>query len=1729
MTERYGRLFASFWEWNDATYTVVNYGGSTALSAILSAEVTRKKSTMTRARFTLAAGDNWEQFVVEGRLCSLYQYDRVLNGDRHMGTFQVQKVREKHQLNGQHVIEVSGLGAEHLLTKYRHWTPIGAETIYATTLTTAAIAPWATTVAVGAPHGNDSVSLANNANFEVGDEIRIAMDNGDTFVGTITGVDPPGAPSPETVQFSPRIPYDAGVGKAVSGRKGRLVVASVAGMAQGQRVIVALNSGTHTTVIEDVNTAELSIEVRDGLTGAAAIGKSVQAYDYSEPATDDVEKIIAHATGWSAVFQNGTWHGSTDGTAHQPYGESAWDLLVATAEMTGDFFRCGPQSGYIPYKRVYWYRTADASGMTLRYRNTAAQVAADTEDVDTGVIHSLEREYEHDLITRVFPVASDGRISLGYCTATALAAAAADGFAVVISNDLYVPDYVEYSPGISRHGALAGSFRFGSVSLAKKASLAELQAAADGMLFQAMTTLKERQQREYWRGVLHTHRPLQPGQTVTLAEGGIDSPKSGTYYVLEVRDYLERGVIMTSVLLSREPEMRPTAMLALGRQLKATEQAFRRQQLLVDGDGSTTTIVGGEGTPTDHGLLTGLTDDDHPQYLLASGTRALAGNMAVGAGVTIDGVDISAHAADPNAHHAAVTGYDTGIEVVSGQAIRVGTGAAGAGLGLSAGVLSVNTAAASGTTISADTVQVLPVAAGGLELTASGLQVKRPTDSGVVRDSTGVYLSPSTLTAATTNAVSGSGHTHAVTAVSDGKATPAALLKVDANGDLTLRYLTGDKVRTPLIDTASGGLTLDPANATVSVDGNMSFTGGSRTVGTTTSDLVLAPANELTLDPGGDVVEVQSAATVRSAHWASGFLGTGWGIEYDGAADFRSIYADELHVAAFIADTARVAVGAEYITPSMALISRTFTIPAVSGTGTLYVEDAPGLNALPVFENGDWVLLRVVDHSGGGLVVANAWGQVSGYADDGDGEQHWTFTCRSTTVAGEPVGRGGVALDFGKSGDGWWWVTTLDPAGAPYAGISSWTGSDPYTEGNRTHRLRLGQLKGVSGVNEWGLYAGATAARRLRFSDLAAEIHGTRLSLYAGDGAQARVTAAEVRLYRNATDFVTLTPNADHSTENATSTAGTYYTEIDEGVGSPTAADYVANGTNTSGFVFVGLTNPATWGAIYAVTLRLAYAGNGFSNDTVRVYAQVFQADEITPLTGELLAVSLAGNSSATVTTNFPTPDQAATQAQWNAARLRIRWEYTINAADEAIRLDPQVPSIAVGAGVPTGYNAGDGIWFGRDAGAYKARIGAASGVGLRWTGSALEIRNSANAAVIELDGSGNSRFAGAMTIGTSGGIWQGTGTFASPTTGLKIWNDGGVGRLATYSGGTAQVAIDTSGRLTAGAGAVRLDATGLNVVAGSAASGGGEFKWRSSGGALFGSLDGWYSVGGEGYVQLKSFNPSSGVQLGAVELNTLSNGVKLLGHNGVTTALVLSAYYNTGTAKNEVKVAGELWVDGGIRAGYTLGTVNRGQIVSNFASEHSYNAMILMDVGTVAHGMTSVVDTATYGAMGKANSTNGGLLVQGFGEAYTGVQLNGYATTVSGAATNLAPVTLNALLKSGTAGSSVTSGNILAVMNAGAGQMLVKWNGDIYSNSSASVTVFDEYDDPALLRALSRELNPADVVRNEWDRFVEYNRADLEAAGILEGEMVNQTALGRLLTGAVWQLHSRLAALEGR
>lgn len=90
---------------------------------------------------------------------------------------------------------------------------------------------------------------------------------------------------------------------------------------------------------------------------------------------------------------------------------------------------------------------------------------------------------------------------------------------------------------------------------------------------------------------------------------------------------------------------------------------------------------------------------------------------------------------------------------------------------------------------------------------------------------------------------------------------------------------------------------------------------------------------------------------------------------------------------------------------------------------------------------------------------------------------------------------------------------------------------------------------------------------------------------------------------------------------------------------------------------------------------------------------------------------------------------------------------------------------------------------------------------------------------LIHLAVSGNATLEGVLGLGLNGGIYQGTGTFGTPTIGLKIWNDAGIGRFATYNAGAVQVSVNTTGQLTAGGGLVILDQSGVSIKSSSSFS----------------------------------------------------------------------------------------------------------------------------------------------------------------------------------------------------------------------------------------------------------------------------------------------------------------------
>lgn len=230
---------------------------------------------------------------------------------------------------------------------------------------------------------------------------------------------------------------------------------------------------------------------------------------------------------------------------------------------------------------------------------------------------------------------------------------------------------------------------------------------------------------------------------------------------------------------------------------------------------------------------------------------------------------------------------------------------------------------------------------------------------------------------------------------------------------------------------------------------------------------------------------------------------TAWAITAAGAADFRYIYTDELHAKSFIADLEQALAGGQIISKSVAELNSDFTLPAAGGAGTLVIKDLPSASGMAVFVSGDIVRLRQFSRAAGALTIADAWGVVSGFVNNGNGTQNWTFT-RSTGgnagTASGTINEKTLALDYGTTGNGFYEVNAIDGAygvNSPYSQIVTWA---THPQNGQTLRTRMGNLVGVTGATEYGLYAGdggvAAANKFVRISDVNFEVHNIGLQLY---------------------------------------------------------------------------------------------------------------------------------------------------------------------------------------------------------------------------------------------------------------------------------------------------------------------------------------------------------------------------------------------------------------------------------------------------------------------------------------------------------------------------------------------------------------------------------------------------------------------------------------------------------
>ncbi|RLC99126.1 MAG: hypothetical protein DRI46_10045 [Chloroflexi bacterium] len=1101
--------------------------------------------------------------------------------------------------------------------------------------------------------------------------------------------------------------------------------------------------------------------------------------------------------------------------------------------------------------------------------------------------------------------------------------------------------------------------------------------------------------------------------------------------------------------------------------------------------GSVVLIGGSPGAPgiVDHGLTIGLNHDDHPHYLLANGARDLTGNLAVSAGITIDGVDISAHASDVDAHHDEVT--------VAGST-------PGGGLTISEQALSLTLHHGDGLAATMNTIDIDLLANSGLAFSSEKLTM-------------GV---PSTIGSTTLNEVVGSAHSHLVYAVSNAVTTPGFILKSDADGRLAVSGI---------------GVNTIPSADRLEVASELYFI-GSQDIETSANNLRLFPAADLVIEPQGDVIWIGSTgnqAIMKSADWSSGFMGAGWGMSYDGHLDARSAYLEELHVTTFTMEQARVKTGQDFITQSGSYLTADFTVPAVGASRTMTVEDANGLSGMAIFGKNDYILLMPVDRSGAGILIAKIWGQVAGYVNNGDGTQSWTWTTRTLGLASANIiaKEGSVAVDFGQSGDGWINMTAIDQAGSPYIGLGRWT-DNPYTAANIENPVRLGDLGGITGDRGlMGLFIGDAAGPHFIASEERIEAHGMAMSLYSGNQANTgyiRVNAIEVNVdYGAGTSSLRPTVDVTSGTDEQGKPwlDNLYYSSgavgeslIDDDPNSPNTGDYIRNKLYSEGatgekahssvatFDLGNISGSFT--ATEQIQIQAHVTVNVDADTKMRLVAEIQDntGPDYAPHTRE---VTLANQDTASgLVTVYVKLLEVLSEGDWNGARLRLHWYITpTNIDSETIRLDPNIPSIAAGSPLPLTHDTGgEGFIVYDDGGTFKMRVGGTSltgGGALVWDGSELYFRDGDGGKVITLDsGSGKSYFSGTMFIEGSGEIRSGA------TSGIPYFDEDGYN--FELRGSTAH--LMTQGFI--------FRNYQDEIVGGMYGYDGADniiYLWSEPDGNSFGS---------NGEIQIMARGLSSGGGQARVLLQTGQTALADMGLDLFNSGVASTTY--TKLTAPVFRVTGDVAIGSGLYVGSSdMEDPNSGQLILDQGSgDGKILSLRSSDYDDVSGN--SAMDTDEWFYIQKYNGDSAGAVIKGAGDATRGIYMIGTAETAHSATgrTAIAPIILSGRVDN----TSVGDANNAVILGSGTiMRWILKGDGEVHNDYSSSMAVYDKEDDMQLISAVANTLG-GDIIQNEWEDFLMYNADDLERLGIVKKNgFVSQQNMTKLLIGGFRQLNTSM------
>lgn len=448
-----------------------------------------------------------------------------------------------------------------------------------------------------------------------------------------------------------------------------------------------------------------------------------------------------------------------------------------------------------------------------------------------------------------------------------------------------------------------------------------------------------------------------------------------------------------------------------------------------------------------------LGNDQAPQFLLRDGSRSLTGNLSVDSGVTVDGVDISAHAANPDAHHArAHSLISTSDHTASGLAVGNVLQATGATTFTWAALdhqyiinplpdqhhdrdhlLVGSTHTASGLT-TGHTIR----ATGATTFAWAQLQhndlggVTANQHHNQTHDILGGDHTVSGGAALDVFGQSGTGVIARLTP-SSGPGAASAILRTDNSGYLTLvRLTTTDRVRTPLIGTASG-------------------------------DLTLAPEDDVILDPVSNLTKFADGTAIQTNSFTSGFAGAGLRVDQGiSRASKTTIETDDIyvrgrmHVYELLIHQIRATNGSIFVSST----GKAVTVTSLGGSNYRINTDSETAHG---FLQND--VIRAQRFTGSGVYQCDL--VVSSVASTSQFDA--TLAGGDAPAAGMEFVRLGSTSDTSRQGS---LYLTADDSGAPFIDVvDGILDHDDWNTSGKV-KVRLGKLTGITGTaNEYGLLA----------------------------------------------------------------------------------------------------------------------------------------------------------------------------------------------------------------------------------------------------------------------------------------------------------------------------------------------------------------------------------------------------------------------------------------------------------------------------------------------------------------------------------------------------------------------------------------------------------------------------------------------------------------------------------